>query len=131
MYNSSPVLLLVETFSLQPSHYFTALWHVCIDLLVLVLYVLYVIFILLFLSTDELVSKSRLPSSCSVQLYNITADPTESNDLSKSEPGVVRLLLRKLSAHELTARRPFYPRPTTLCNPALHGNVWAPYIEIA
>mgnify|MGYP001792354738 FL=1 len=65
-----------------------------------------------------------------VQLFNVKTDPTESEDVSESNPEVVELLLAKLAKHAATARKPFFPSDTYLCDPALNGNVWGPYITL-
>jgi len=62
-----------------------------------------------------------------VQLYNIRADPTESNNVAGSNRKLVKDLLAKLQNHEQTAATPLWPDVTSDCNPALRGGTWGPY----
>ena len=64
-----------------------------------------------------------------VWLFNITADPTEHYDLSEKYPHHVHHMLDMISAIDLTAVPPNYPKPDPASNPALHGGVWGPWVK--
>lgn len=44
-----------------------------------------------------------------VWLYNLAADPTERNDLSKAEPARVRAMLAMLKAQDVESAKPIWP----------------------
>ncbi|GFN88339.1 arylsulfatase b [Plakobranchus ocellatus] len=62
-----------------------------------------------------------------VWLFNITADPTEHNDLSEERPEVVKAMLTLLSKINATAVPVRYPPFDPSSDPAQHGDVWGPW----
>lgn len=76
---------------------------------------------------DVVISKE--PWSKNVWLFNITADPTEHNDISHEHPQQVKKMLDMILAFNRTAVPPNYPPRDPLSNPALHGGVWGPWVE--
>ncbi|KAJ8418381.1 hypothetical protein AAFF_G00140900 [Aldrovandia affinis] len=64
----------------------------------------------------------------SVWLFNITADPYERRDLSKSRPQVVKVLLARLAEYNQTAVPALNPPDDPLADPQLHGGVWTPWL---
>ncbi|XP_046580308.1 arylsulfatase J-like [Haliotis rubra] len=54
-------------------------------------------------------------------------DPNEHNDLSASQPGIVKKLLDRLEYYQKTGIPPRYPDPDPKCDPKLHGGVWGPW----
>ncbi|GFO10604.1 arylsulfatase b [Plakobranchus ocellatus] len=60
-------------------------------------------------------------------LFNITADPNETDDISKARPADVRRLLDMLHSLDATSVPAYYPKKDPRANPALHGNVWGPW----
>ncbi|KAI8482918.1 hypothetical protein Bbelb_393360 [Branchiostoma belcheri] len=63
-----------------------------------------------------------------IWLFNIRNDPQEKNDLSDRYPVIVLDMLEKLSAYNKTAVPPFWPPRDPRANPALHGDLWGPWI---
>jgi len=61
-----------------------------------------------------------------VWLFNITADPSELNDISDESPGDVRNLLDRLDGFLKTAVTPLYPDPDPAAIP-VPGGVWRPW----
>ncbi|GFS25163.1 arylsulfatase B-like [Elysia marginata] len=64
-----------------------------------------------------------------VWLFNIRKDPNERHDLSAKEPARVRAMLDQLVAFNNTAVPPFVVKSDPRSNPALHGNVWGPWLD--
>ena len=62
-----------------------------------------------------------------IWLFNITADPTEHNDLSDTQPEVVKKLLDRLAYYNSTAVPCRYPKPDPQSNPKLHDGAWVPW----
>ena len=60
-------------------------------------------------------------------LFNITADPTEHNDLSETHPGIVKQLLDRLQYYQFTAVECKYPPDDDNASPKLHGDAWVPW----
>ncbi|XP_071954399.1 arylsulfatase I-like [Antedon mediterranea] len=62
-------------------------------------------------------------------LYNITADPTEENDLAETEIDTVIALLDRLAVYEADAVAVNYPASESGANPNTNGNggVWGPW----
>ncbi|XP_046580315.1 arylsulfatase B-like isoform X1 [Haliotis rubra] len=60
-------------------------------------------------------------------LFDIAKDPNEHNDLSASQPDIVKKLLDRLEYYQKTAVPPRYPDPDPKCDPKLHGGVWGPW----
>ncbi|XP_071094086.1 arylsulfatase B-like [Haliotis cracherodii] len=61
------------------------------------------------------------------QLFNLKDDPNERNDLSNSQPDMVKKLAARLAWYEKQAVPPNFPEtPDPKSNPALYGNVWSP-----
>ncbi|XP_035668426.1 arylsulfatase B-like isoform X1 [Branchiostoma floridae] len=61
-------------------------------------------------------------------LFNIKNDPQERTDLSEKYPDVVQDLLMKLKTYNRTAVPPFWPPRDLRANPALHGDVFGPWL---
>lgn len=60
------------------------------------------------------------------RLYNLTADPTESNDLAAVLPDLVQDLRSRLEVYDAT-RIPANTKPEVAeGNPNLYGGVWTP-----
>ncbi|GFO13309.1 arylsulfatase b [Plakobranchus ocellatus] len=64
-----------------------------------------------------------------VWLFNIREDPTEHHDLSDKEPERVRQMLDHLLVFNKTAVPPIKLHRDPRSNPALHGNVWGPWLD--
>ena len=60
-------------------------------------------------------------------LFNITADPTEQNNLSDIYPNIIKQLLDRLDYYNSTAVPCRFPEPDPLSDPALHGGAWSPW----
>ncbi|XP_071964098.1 LOW QUALITY PROTEIN: arylsulfatase J-like [Antedon mediterranea] len=60
-------------------------------------------------------------------LFNVTADPSEYNDLSGKYPKVVDMMLEKLASYNKTAVPCKFPLPDPSSDPKLHGGVWGPW----
>lgn len=63
-----------------------------------------------------------------VYLFDIVKDPEERNDLSQSQPLVVRQLLERLAMWNSSAVPVNYPPVDKNCNPNLRGGVWGPWM---
>ncbi|XP_019625440.1 PREDICTED: arylsulfatase B-like [Branchiostoma belcheri] len=61
-------------------------------------------------------------------LFNIRDDPHERTDLSEKYPDMVKVLLKKLASYNKTAVPPFWPSPDSRANPALHGDLFGPWL---
>jgi len=61
-------------------------------------------------------------------MFNITADPSEQNDISEQNPEAVRNILGQLDALQKTAVAPWYPADDPAGDPAVNGGVWQPWI---
>lgn len=63
-------------------------------------------------------------------LFNITADPAERNDLSSSNPDVVKALMKRLEDYKKGAVPCRFPDPDPQANPNLPGRsgVWEPWM---
>ncbi|KAK3800064.1 hypothetical protein RRG08_015032 [Elysia crispata] len=73
--------------------------------------------------------KQRVGEEKNVWLFNILKDPNERDDLSEKEPERVRAMLDQLLAFNKTAVPPFVVKSDPRSNPALHGNVWGPWLD--
>ena len=63
-----------------------------------------------------------------VALYNITADPTEHNDLSQKLPDVVQKLQKRLEFYEHSAVTPLNkPADSQAWKVALKNAIWTPW----
>lgn len=61
-------------------------------------------------------------------LFNVTADPTERHDLSRSHPDIVRRLRERIREHEKTAVPPgIVPEDIMALVAALKNNAWVPW----
>ncbi|XP_071964704.1 arylsulfatase J-like [Antedon mediterranea] len=60
-------------------------------------------------------------------LFNVTADPSEHDDMSGKYPKVVDMMLEKLARYNDTAVPCTYPSPERFADPDLHGGVWGPW----
>jgi len=61
-------------------------------------------------------------------LFNVTADPTERHDLSRSHPDIVRRLRKRIREHEKTAVPPgIVPEDIMALVAALKNNAWVPW----
>jgi hypothetical protein len=64
-------------------------------------------------------------------LFNITADPYESNDLSAAYPGVLAMMKAKLQTYVNSPS--FEPEQNAdvdpLSLPALHDGIWMPFMD--
>ncbi|XP_071965862.1 arylsulfatase J-like isoform X2 [Antedon mediterranea] len=60
-------------------------------------------------------------------LFNVTADPSEYNDLSGKYPKVVDMMLEKLASYNKTAVPCTFPLSDPSSDPKLHGGVWGPW----
>ncbi|KAG9344531.1 hypothetical protein JZ751_011201 [Albula glossodonta] len=76
----------------------------------------------------EALEKRRDQPWKSVWLFNITADPYERRDLSKSRPEVVKVLMARLAEYNQTAIPPRNPPDDPFADPQLHGGVWTPWL---
>ena len=61
-----------------------------------------------------------------LRLFNLTADPSERNDLILEHPEVAKRLLEKLSGYEATMIPPNLEPGNELGNPNRFGGVWGP-----
>ena len=68
------------------------------------------------------------PEDKNIWLFNITADPTEDNDLSETHPQVVKQLLDRLQYYQSTAVKCNYPPDDQKANPKYHGGAWLPWV---
>ncbi|XP_064616011.1 arylsulfatase B-like [Liolophura sinensis] len=60
-------------------------------------------------------------------LFNIAVDPEERDDISEQYPDMVRKMLERLQAYNVTAVPVRYPKPDPRSNPKLHGGAWGPW----
>ncbi|XP_077580420.1 arylsulfatase I-like isoform X2 [Stigmatopora nigra] len=65
----------------------------------------------------------------SVWLFNISADPYERHDLSRTRPDVVRQLLTRLGHYNRTAVPVFFPPDDPRAHPDRHGGAWVPWMD--
>ncbi|GFO13313.1 arylsulfatase b [Plakobranchus ocellatus] len=80
--------------------------------------------------TDTEKSRRQIrESKKNVWLFNIREDPTEHYDLSDAEPERVRQMLDHLLVFNKTAVPPIVLHDDPRSNPALHGNVWGPWLD--
>ncbi|XP_078593183.1 arylsulfatase B-like [Branchiostoma floridae x Branchiostoma japonicum] len=68
------------------------------------------------------------PPTKHLWLFNIRNDPQERSDLSDRYPDVVQELLQKLATYNKTALPPFWPSRDPRANPALHGDLFGPWL---
>ena len=83
-------------------------------------------------STGTLYFKHRLHPKASKQnvwLFNITADPYERNDLSRTRHDIVHLMLNKLKAYSETAVPVRYPKDDPKADPKYLGGFWGPWVD--
>jgi len=78
--------------------------------------------------SHNLFDKPNDPPEKSIWLFNIRSDPEEKKDLSDSHPGIVQDMLIKLAEYNKTAVSPFWPPRDLRANPALHGDLWGPWL---
>ena len=62
-------------------------------------------------------------------LFDIENDPNEREDLSDSNPGIVRFLLDRLAYYNSTAVPVSFPERDPEADPAKHGGVRGPWVE--
>ena len=74
--------------------------------------------------TEEIASEA-VPS---VRLYDVIADPEERHDVAEFFPEIVDTMLAKINAYNKTVVPFQFPDGDVRCNPALRGDVWAPYL---
>ncbi|XP_077472302.1 arylsulfatase I-like isoform X2 [Stigmatopora argus] len=65
----------------------------------------------------------------SVWLFNISADPYERHDLSRTRPDVVRQLLTRLAHYNRTAVPVYFPPDDPRAHPDRHGGAWVPWMD--
>ncbi|XP_033113738.1 arylsulfatase J-like [Anneissia japonica] len=63
-----------------------------------------------------------------VWLFNITGDPYEYRDLSQLRPDIVSQLTERLHYYYNKSVPAYYPDPDPKANPALHEDVWGPWL---
>ena len=68
-------------------------------------------------------------SKNNVWLFDIENDPNETEDLSYSNPKIVRFLLDRLAYYNSTAVPVRFPDLDPDADPAKHGGVWGPWME--
>lgn len=72
-------------------------------------------------------AKSSGPAN--VYLFNVVNDPEERQDLTRSHPQIVEMLLNRLAVWNTTAVPVNYPPVDVRCNPALRDDgVWGPWM---
>ena len=74
-------------------------------------------------------NEKRQNADKNLWLFNVREDPTEHHDLSEKQPEKVRELLDQLLAFNKTAVPPFIVKGDPRSDPALHGNVWGPWLD--
>ncbi|XP_031766684.2 arylsulfatase B-like [Galleria mellonella] len=82
-----------------------------------------------YINENEINTEPCVPTQAKGCLYNITADPTESNDLWNNLPDLVRhltLRLRTLWADMVPRRQ---PQLDPKANPSFHNYIWYPWVE--
>ncbi|XP_078681478.1 arylsulfatase B-like isoform X2 [Branchiostoma floridae x Branchiostoma belcheri] len=72
--------------------------------------------------------KPEDPPDKHLWLFNIRNDPQERTDLSTRYPDVVQALLEKLKTYSMTAVPPLWPPRDPRSNPALHGDIFGPWL---
>ncbi|KAI8483118.1 hypothetical protein Bbelb_391370 [Branchiostoma belcheri] len=78
--------------------------------------------------SGDVMDRSDDPPDKRLWLFNIRHDPHERTDLSERHPDIVEDLLRKLAAYNKTAVPPFWPDVDPRSNPALHNDMWGPWL---
>lgn len=75
-----------------------------------------------------LLSQDQKTNIVELALFNVTADPTERHDLSRSHPDIVRRLMARIHVHRKTAVPPgIVPEDIMALVEAMRNKAWVPW----
>ena len=79
------------------------------------------------ISDEDYTAEFRAQATKNLWLFDILADPLEKNDLSDSQPEVVKMLLDRLQYYNSTAVPCLWPSNSADADPKKHGGFWGPW----